>query len=108
MLAAVMHRNDVWMVQARGRTCLCFEAQPVVGVDAERRMQQLDRDRSVQPGVPAVANLRHAAAAQNPPQFVAAAKIFWRLHGPTLALRTAGFDGGFAMQCFARRRDVDG
>ncbi len=87
MLAAVVHRNDVRMVQPGGRACLYLEAPTVVGLPAERRMQQLDRDWSVQSGVPAVANLGHPAAAQNPPQFIAAAKNFWRLHSPTLGDR---------------------
>ena len=76
-----MHGHDVRMVQARGRARLNLEAQSAVGLHAERRMQQLDRDGPVQPSVPAVAHLGHAAAAQNPPQFVPAAKNFWRLHG---------------------------
>jgi hypothetical protein len=48
-------------------------------------MQQLDRNRTVQPKIPAVAYLGHPTAAQNPPQFVAAAKSFWRLHTSTLS-----------------------
>jgi len=43
-------------------------------------MQELDRDRPVQPRVPAVADLGHSATAQNPPQLVAVAKKFRRLH----------------------------
>ena len=68
------------MRQAGGGPCLDFEAPAVVGLNAECRMQQLDRDGPVQPGIPAVANFGHPSAAQNPPQFVAAAKNFWRLH----------------------------
>ena len=66
VFAAVMHGHDVRMVERRGRACLHIEAHPVIGLRGEHRVQQLDRDRTVEPDVPAVADLRHAAAPQNP------------------------------------------
>ena len=73
------------MVERRGRACLHFEPHSVVGLRGEHRVQQLDRDRTVEPDIPAIADLCHAAAPQNAPQFVAAAKYLWRLHTSKLA-----------------------
>lgn len=64
------------------------EATTILRVPAERRMQHLDRDRTVQAAVPTVTNFGHPTAAQNP-RTIAAAKKFWRLHTPTLALPSA-------------------
>ena len=58
---------------------------PVVRLHGEHRVQQLDGDGPVEPDIPAVADLCHAAAPQNAPQFIAAAKYLWRLHTSNLA-----------------------
>ena len=87
MVSAVVHGHDVRMVERRSGSRLDLEAPTVVRLHAEHRIQQLDRDWPIQPGVPAVANLGHATAAKNPPQFIAAAKNLWRLHHFKLARR---------------------
>jgi hypothetical protein len=68
------------MVQRGGRAGFGLKAPTVLGLRTEHRVHQLDRDRPVQPGIPAVADRGHAATPQYAAQLVAAAKNLWRLH----------------------------
>ena len=44
VLAGVVHRDDVRVVQPSGGSCLGLKAPAIIGLHAECRMQQLDRD----------------------------------------------------------------
>src|SRR5882757_9704320 len=85
MLAVIVDGDDVGMAESGRCASLVLEAPPYVGLSVECRVEQLDRDRTVQPGVPAVADLRHPTATEDATKLVAAGKQFAAIHGNTVA-----------------------
>ena len=64
VLAAVVYRDDVRVVERRSRARLGLEPSATVRLSVNRRVQDFDRHRPRQTGVPAVADLGHTATAQ--------------------------------------------
>ena len=60
-LAVVVHRGDAGVVQRRGRAGLGAEPVQELGVPAQLRLEHLDGDAAVQPGVRGLPDLAHAA-----------------------------------------------
>ena len=63
-LADFIDRQQVRMVQGRGRARLLNESRQAAGVPGERLRQDLNRDRAVKLGIVGAIDLAHAAAAQ--------------------------------------------
>ena len=64
LLADVVQRADVGMVQGRHGACLAVEPLAKLRVGRQAVRQDLDGDRAVQPRVPRAVDLSHAARAE--------------------------------------------
>ena len=62
-MADVVERADVRMIERRDRARLALEALAQLRVGRERRRQDLDRDRAVEPRVAGAVDFAHAAGA---------------------------------------------
>jgi hypothetical protein len=63
-----MHRGDSGMIQRRGHPRLGLETVPELGVAGQLRLEHLDSDRAVQPGVVSLPHLAHPADGDSPAQ----------------------------------------
>ena len=64
IVADVVERADVRIVQCRDGARFALEARPRLRIGGERRRQPLDRDRAVEPRVAPAIHLAHAARAE--------------------------------------------
>jgi hypothetical protein len=65
VLADVVHREDVRMVQRGGRARLLLEAKQPVRIAAELDREDFDRDLAPQPRVAAPIDLAHTSGAED-------------------------------------------
>ena len=82
LLAGVVDRDDVGVVEPGGGLGLASEAGLEGRVGGEVAAQPLDRDLAAQPHVGAVADLGHAAAAEQVPDLVASPEPHSLVHRP--------------------------
>src|SRR5260370_30926117 len=72
LVADVMERADVRMVERRDGLRLAFEAHAGIAAPGQARGQDLDRDRAVEPRVPGLVDLPHPAGADRRDDLVGA------------------------------------
>ena len=70
LLADIVQRADVWMVQRRHALRFALEPRSELFVVRERGGQQLDRDFTIEPGVLRAIDLAHASLADGAEDFV--------------------------------------
>ena len=66
----VEQRADIRVAQRRNDAGFAVEALAELGIVSERRRQDLDRDRSIEPGVAGLVNLAHASCAERRDDFI--------------------------------------
>ncbi len=104
VLADVVHRHDMRMVQRRRRLGFLLEAPPRLRV-GERRRQELDRDRTMQLRVGRAIDDAHAAAADHLVNLIAADSRAARQIGLRGRWRTLVADAG---RILLREQELDG
>jgi hypothetical protein len=70
LVSDVMEGADVWMLKRGDGARLAFEPLTEIGIGGERRGQDLDGDQAIEPDVPGLVNLAHAAGSQRAQDFI--------------------------------------
>ena len=70
LVADVMQRADVGVIQRRNSAGFALEALPGIKIGGKMRRQDLDRDGAIQARVPGAIHLAHAASAQRRLNFI--------------------------------------
>jgi len=72
LMADIMQRTDVGMIQGRYGASLAIETLPGIGIVRKMTRQDFDRDRAIEPRVTCAIHLAHAARAERRLNFIRA------------------------------------